>query len=67
MGENIPTGVGTTVEKGSEIGPTLVGEIPDGPIIGNETDLQENGPSLDEFGPFETENTLGKNESGLND
>lgn len=59
--------MGTTVEKASEIGPIGVDEIPDGPIIGNGTCLQENGPSLDDFGPFETENTVWEDESGAND
>lgn len=59
--------MGTTVEKASEISPTGVDEIPDGPIIGNGTCLQENGPSLVDFGPFETANTVWEDESGVND
>jgi len=58
--------VGTTCEKASETGPTLVGEIHDGPIIGNDICFQENGPCLDDFGPFKTEEIVCENVRGVN-
>jgi len=64
---NIQNCVGTTFEKASETDLTLVGKIPDGPILGNDTCLQENGPCLDDFGPFETEKTICEDVSGVND
>jgi hypothetical protein len=63
---NTPNCVGTTCENASETGPTLVGEIPDGPIIGNDTCFKENGPCLDDFGPFENEETICEDVSGVN-
>ena len=64
--ENIPNYVGPTCEKASETGSTLVGEILDGPIIGNDTCFQENGPCFDDLGPFETEETVCEDVSGVN-